>query len=100
MKLLCNWRKQKASKKIEEAKKELEKEKDFPEVAENFSDGESAKSGGDLGWLSSDQMIPEIAVVAALLNKGERRDIIENNLGFHLIQVDDKKNEDGIDKFK
>jgi len=89
-----------AKKKIDEAIKELENKKDFSEVAKTLSDGESAKNGGDLGWLSSDQMIPEIAVAAVLLNKGERSDIIETNLGFHIVRVDDKKNEDGIDKIK
>jgi len=89
-----------AKNKIDEAKKELDAKADFSEVAKKFSDGESVKNGGDLGWLTTDQMIPEIAVAAALLNKGETSDIIESNLGFHIIMVDDKKNEDGQDKVK
>lgn len=89
-----------AKNKIDEAKKELDNKTDFSEVAKKFSDGESAKNGGDLGWLSSDQMIPEIAVAAILLNKGERSDIIESTLGFHIIRLDDNKNEDGVDKVK
>lgn len=89
-----------AKKKADEAKKELDKKTDFSEVAKKFSDGESAKNGGDLGWLSTDQMIPEIAVAAALLDKGERSSIIESALGFHIIRVDDKKNENGTDKVK
>lgn len=89
-----------AKNKIGEAKKELDNKTDFSEVAKKFSDGESAKNGGDLGWLTSDQMIPEIAVAAILLNKGERSDIIESTLGFHIVRVDDNKNEDGTAKIK
>ncbi|HEX7586044.1 MAG TPA: peptidylprolyl isomerase, partial [Patescibacteria group bacterium] len=44
-----------AKNKIDEAKKELDNKTDFSEIAKKFSDGESAKNGGDLGWLSSDQ---------------------------------------------
>lgn len=89
-----------AKNKVDEAKKELDKKTDFSEVAKKFSDGESAKNGGDLGWLSTDQMIPEIAVSSSLLDKGERSSIIESALGFHIIRVDDKKKEDGVDKVK
>jgi hypothetical protein len=54
-----------AREKIEKARKELVDNKDFSEVAKSFLTGER-KNSGDLGWLSMHQMIPEIAVAAAL----------------------------------
>jgi len=87
-------------KKITEALNALKNKESFADTAQKYSDGESAKNGGELGWLTSDQMIPEIAVTAALIPKGSTSDTIETPLGFHIINVEDKKTEDGIDKVR
>jgi parvulin-like peptidyl-prolyl isomerase len=89
-----------ARKKIDLAANALKDKEAFDEVAKKYSEGESAKDGGELGWLTSDQMIPEIAVAAFLYNKGEVSDVIESPIGFHIINVEDKKTEDGVDKEK
>lgn len=85
---------------IGQAQEEINGKKDFAEMAKKYSEGDSAKDGGDLGWFTADQMMPEIATAAFLMKKGDRSDVIESSIGFHLIQVDDKKTEDGIDKIK
>jgi len=89
-----------AKTKITQAQEELKNKADFAEVAKKYSEGDSATNGGDLGWFAAGQMMPEIAVPAFLMKKGEQSDVIESSLGFHIIQVDDKKTEDGIDKVK
>lgn len=89
-----------AKNKITQAQQEIAGEGDFSAVAQKYSEGESAKNGGDLGWFSAAQMMPEIAISAFLMKKGEHSNIIESPIGFHLIQIDDKKTEDGIDKVK
>jgi len=86
--------------KITAAMGDLKNKKDFAETAKKYSEGDSAKSGGDLGWLTSAQMIPEIAVTAFLLDKGGVSDIIESPIGFHIIKVDDRKTEEGVESFK
>ncbi|MEK7598601.1 MAG: peptidylprolyl isomerase [Patescibacteria group bacterium] len=86
--------------KITEALNALKNKEDFSETAKKYSEGDSAKNGGDLGWLTAEQMIPEIAVASFLLDKGARSDIIESPIGFHIIKVEDKKTEEGMDKFK
>lgn len=88
----------KSKEKIEQALAELNKTKNFAEVAKKYSEGESAKNGGELGWFSADQMLPEIAISAYSLKKGEISEIIESELGYHIVQVEDKKTENGIDK--
>jgi parvulin-like peptidyl-prolyl isomerase len=89
-----------AKAKITQAQQEINAGKDFAEVASKYSEGESAKKGGDLGWFTADQMMPEIATAAFIMKKGDHSDIIESSIGFHIIQVDDKKTEDGIDTIK
>jgi parvulin-like peptidyl-prolyl isomerase len=87
-----------AKKKINLALGELSTKKDFTAVAEKYSEGESAKSKGELGWFGRLEMLPEIAMTIFNLKKGERSDVIESSLGFHIILVEDKKTEDGADK--
>jgi parvulin-like peptidyl-prolyl isomerase len=89
-----------AQEKIKKAQDELANNKDFTEVAMKYSEAESAKNGGDLGWFTSDQMIPEIAFSVFLIKKGDRSDVIESPLGFHIVHVEDRKTEDGVDKVK
>lgn len=92
---------QKAKEKIEAAFNEVKNNRrDFSEIARQYSEGESAKTGGDLGWFSADQMLPQLAAAAAALAKGGRSDIIESALGYHVIILDDRKTEGGIDKVK
>lgn len=89
-----------AKKISENAKKELDNRADFSEVAKKYSQGASAKDGGELGWLTSGQMMPEISQVAFSLKVGEISDIISTSLGYHIIQLEERKSEDGVDKVR
>jgi len=89
-----------AKNKIEIALSEINSGKDFSEVASEYSEGESAKNGGDLGWLSVDQMIPEIALTVSLLEKEKNSNVLESPLGFHIIKFEDKKTENDVEMFK
>lgn len=89
-----------AKKKIDKASARLKESQDFNTVAKDISEGDSAKNGGELGWFSYDQMLPEIAAKALALKANEQSEIIESSLGYHIIRVEDKKNEDGIEKVK
>ena len=72
--------------------------KDFETVVGKYSEGDSAKNRGDLGWFDATQMLPEISDVAYRLEKNKTSDIIESSLGYHIIQVLDTKTEDNQDK--
>ncbi|MCX6761923.1 MAG: peptidylprolyl isomerase [Candidatus Moranbacteria bacterium] len=87
-----------AKSKIDAALQELNAKKDFASVAGKYSEGESAKSDGELGWFDSSEMLPEIAQVVFGLNKGDRSEIIMSSLGYHIVLVEDKKTENGVDK--
>ncbi len=86
--------------KIEKAQQELNQGLSFEEVANEYSEGESSKNEGELGWFPADQMIPEIALTCFSLEKGDISQIIESPLGFHLIKLEDKKIEEGVEKYK
>jgi len=79
----------------EEAKKILERLKkgeDFAKIAKKSSiDPGSAKNGGDLGFFSSGQMVPEFEAAAARLKTGEISEPVKTKFGYHIIKVTDKK---------
>jgi peptidyl-prolyl cis-trans isomerase C len=80
----------------EVAKDILEKLKsgvDFIELAKEKSTGPSAAQGGDLGYVSKGELIPEIENVVFALEIGSISDIIKSEYGFHILKVTDKKPE-------
>jgi len=74
----------------------LEKAKageDFSELAKKYSEDPSAKEGGDLGFLKKGEILPEFEEKAFSLNPGEISDVVQTPLGFHIIKLDEKKDE-------
>ncbi len=75
-----------------EIEAELKKGADFATLAKEKSKDPSAKTdGGDLGWFTKDQLVPEVAEVAFKLDKGQISDPIHTQFGWHIIQVEDKR---------
>jgi peptidyl-prolyl cis-trans isomerase C len=66
---------------------------DFIEIAKEKSTGPSAAQGGDLGYVSKGDLIPEIENVVFALEIGDISDIIKSEYGFHILKVTDKKPE-------
>ena len=60
---------------------------DFADLARQFSQDGSAAAGGDLGWASPGQFVPEFEEVLALLQPGQISDPLISRFGAHLIQV-------------
>ena len=67
------------------------KKEDFAKVATETSEGESAKNGGDLGWSTESQLVPEISEKAFSMQVGEISPVIRSSLGFHIIKLEEKK---------
>jgi len=64
---------------------------EFAAIARKDSSGPTAGEGGELGWVSRGQTLPEFEAEAFLLNKGQTSDVVETKLGYHVIQVEDRK---------
>ncbi len=78
---------------------ELNKGKDFAELATSKSTGPSAKTGGDLGWFKANDMVPEFANAAFALEKGTfSQEPVQTQFGWHVILVEDSK-EDNMANF-
>jgi len=79
----------------EEAKKiiaDLKKGGNFEAIAkEKSNDPGAAAQGGDLGYFTKDQMVPEFAEVAFKLPKGELSEPVKSQFGWHIIRVEDKR---------
>jgi len=85
-----------AKTKIEKAQKEIAEGKDFSEIAKLYSEGESAKNGGEIGWVKKAQLVPQLGE-AVFSSKFDEKEVIQSDLGFHLVDVEDVKKEDGED---
>jgi len=78
--------------KIEDVKKQLGEKQDFVKLAKKYSEDMGTKDkGGDLGYFSKGQMVPEFEKSAFELNKGEMSEIIKTQYGYHILQVTDKQ---------
>lgn len=80
---------------IEDANKVLEQlaaNKDFAELAGQYSVDPTGENGGDLGWFQSSTMVPEFAEAIAKMAVGDVSDSpIESQYGFHIINLVDKR---------
>ena len=70
---------------------DLKKGADFAAVAKEKSKDPAAAEGGDLGYFTKDQMVPEFSAVAFKLGKGELSDPVKSQFGWHIIKVEDKR---------
>src|SRR6202142_1752163 len=70
---------------------ELKKGADFAELAKKKSKDPGASDGGDLGFFTKDQMVPEFSAVAFALEPGKISDPVKTQFGWHVIKVEEKR---------
>jgi peptidyl-prolyl cis-trans isomerase C len=70
---------------------ELKKGADFAELAKKKSKDPGASDGGDLGFFTKDQMVPEFSAVAFSLEPGKISDPVKSQFGWHVIKVEEKR---------
>ena len=73
-------------------KAELDKGADFAELAKKKSKDPGASDGGDLGFFTKEQMVPEFSAVAFTLEPGKISDPVKSQFGWHIIKVEEKRN--------
>jgi peptidyl-prolyl cis-trans isomerase SurA len=67
---------------------------DFAEIARATSEDASAPRGGDLGWLSPGDTVPEFEQAMDALEPGQVSPPVQSPFGWHLIQVLERRTED------
>lgn len=79
---------------MDSAASELKQGTPFDDVAKKYSEGQTAQDGGELGWIATSTLAPEI--IQAIKDQKINRvtgDITESALGFHIVLVEERKQE-------
>jgi len=64
---------------------------DFATLAKDKSKDPGAAAGGDLGYFTKEQMVPEFAEVAFKMYPGQVSNPVKTQFGWHIIKVEDKR---------
>ncbi len=66
-------------------------EASFGQMAKQYSEDGSASKGGDLGWASPGQFVPEFEKALLALKPGEVSEPVVSRFGVHLIQLVERR---------
>ncbi len=73
----------------------LSRKEDFGKLASVYNMDRSKEDGGNLGWIKRGQLAPSFAqfeeAAFSLKNRGEVSEVVQTAMGYHLIQLEDKK---------
>lgn len=86
----------KAEARAEEALAALKAGMDFAEAAARYSDGPTAKEGGELGKMKQGELAPELDKAAFSLPVGGTSDLIRMSRGFSIIKVEERTTDPSI----
>lgn len=90
-------KKQAAYAEMVKAEKELAADgSNFAAVSDKYSEGESAKNQGELGWFPLDKINVEVAYEILDYKKGQISGIISSRLGFHIVELQDVRDVENI----
>lgn len=78
---------------LRELKKRIENGDNFATLAVLYSEGPSAKDGGEIGYAGRASLDPAFAAEAFNLKKGKVSKVVRSEFGYHIIQIIDRKGE-------
>ena len=80
---------------LKEVLTKVSQKEDFSKLASVYNMDRSREDGGSLGWIRRGQLAPPFAqfeeAAFSLKNKGEISDLVQTGMGYHLIQLEDKR---------
>lgn len=83
-----------AKRRITDLKERLENGGKFEELAKTHSEDATAPQGGDLGWVSPGDTVPEFEQAMNALEPGQVSQPVQSPFGWHLIQVVERRSQD------
>jgi peptidyl-prolyl cis-trans isomerase SurA len=83
-----------AQRKLNDLRDRLLHGAEFAELARLYSQDGSAAKGGDLGWLSPGDTVPDFERAMDALKDGEISQVVHSPFGYHLIQVIERRQQD------
>ncbi len=83
-----------ASNKIQSLYARLQGGEDFAKLATISSEDESRNRGGDLGWISEGETLPQFEKVLKTLKPGEISQPFQTPLGWHIVQLQEVRQAD------
>jgi len=75
-------------KKADDLRNRVVKGEDFNEIAKHFSEGSTAKDGGELGTFELGMLSKQLEDVVFKLDKGQMTDVIQTKTGFEVLKVE------------
>ncbi len=75
----------------EKVLKELKAGAKFEDLAKKYSKDGSKEFGGDLGYFTYEEMVPEFSKAVFALKKGEVSKPVKTDYGWHIIKLEDRK---------
>ena len=75
-------------------KQRIEQGAGFDDQAKLYSEDGSAAQGGDLGWISPGDTVPEFERAMNDLQAGQMSSAVQTGFGWHLIQVLERRSAD------
>ncbi len=80
---------------IRDIYQQLENGADFGALAREYSDDPvSGSDGGNLGWVSPGQMVPEFEQAMMQADVGELKGPFRSQFGWHILEVQDRRQQD------
>ncbi|HEY3327004.1 MAG TPA: peptidylprolyl isomerase [Novimethylophilus sp.] len=83
-----------AEHRMKDLKERLDNGGNFEELARQYSEDGTANKGGDLGWLSPGDTVPDFEKAMNALQPGKTSEPVRSPFGWHLIQVLERRSQD------
>ena len=91
---ISNKQKRQVRNRLNEIRERIIDEGNFEAMATLYSDDDNtAQNGGDMGFVTRENLVSEFAAVAFNLTEGEISRVVETNYGFHIIKMVERQGE-------
>lgn len=86
---------------IDNLSRQIKAGRKFDTLAKQYSvDAATAMKGGDMGWVVSNELVPQFSEVMDKLKEGQISEPVKTPFGWHIMQVLERKVEDDSQAFQ